>query len=166
MKKKIFFLTVLFAIIIISLFFKKIEFNKPYSYALYASNGTLLDAKVSNDGQWRFKLSIDTLPEKLIKTLIVFEDKRFFYHHGVDLAAILRAFYLNIKNKRIISGGSTITMQVARMYFNSSRRSVAQKIKEILFAYYLELTMSKEEILKLYFENAPYGGNVVGIEAA
>lgn len=57
-------------------------------------------------------------------------------------------------------------MQVARIYFNSKKRSMIQKIKEVLFAYYLELTMSKEEILKLYFENAPFGGNVVGIEAA
>ncbi|MGQ9846890.1 MAG: penicillin-binding protein 1C, partial [Bacteroidales bacterium] len=132
----------------------------------YSSNGTLLDAKVSKDGQWRFKLSNDTLPDKLIKSLILFEDKRFFYHHGIDLLAIIRAFYLNIKNKRIISGGSTITMQVARMYFNSSKRSLFQKIKEILFAYYLELTMSKKEILKLYLENAPFGGNVIGAEAA
>lgn len=166
MKKKIFFLIIFFALIINSFFFKKIEFNKPYSYALYASNGALLDAKVSKDGQWRFKLSNDTLPDKLIKSLIVFEDKRFLYHHGVDLGAIIRAFYLNIKNKRIISGGSTITMQVARMYFNSRKRSVAQKTKETLFAYYLELTMSKKEILKLYIENAPFGGNVIGAEAA
>lgn len=166
MKKKIFFLIVFFAIIISSLFLEKIEFNKPYSYALYSSNGTLLDAKVSKDGQWRFKLSCDTLPEKLIKSLIVFEDKRFLYHYGIDFGAIIRAFYLNIKNKRIISGGSTITMQVARMYFNSNKRSVVQKIKEILFACYLELTMSKKEILKLYIENAPFGGNVVGAEAA
>lgn len=166
MKKKIFYFIVFFVIIISSLFLKKIEFNKPYSYALYASNGILLDAKVSKDGQWHFKLSADTLPDKLIKSLIVFEDKRFLYHYGIDLGAIIRAIYLNIKNKRIISGGSTITMQVARMYFNSNKRSVVQKIKEMLFAYYLELTMSKKEILKLYIENAPFGNNVIGAEAA
>jgi len=165
MIKKVSFF-ILISLIFSSFFIKKIDYNKSYSYALYATNGALLDAKVSNDGQWRFMLSSDTLPEKLVKSLIVFEDIRYPLHHGVDVWAMIRAFYLNVKNKKIISGGSTITMQVARLYFNSKERSVIQKIKEMAFALILEQRMSKTEIIKLYLENAPFGGNVIGAEAA
>lgn len=165
MRKNLFFF-ILSVLIFSSFFLKKIDFDKPYSYALYSSNGLLIDAQVSKEGQWRFKLSEDTLPEKLVTALIVYEDKRFVNHHGVDVLALIRAFYLNIKNKKVISGGSTLSMQVARMYFGSNRRNVVQKIKETLFALYIEWTMSKNEIIKLYLENAPFGGNVVGAEAA
>ncbi len=167
-KQKRVIILILIAILtwLLSISLNDIHFNKPYSYTLYSSNHELMDIQVSQDEQWRFKMDTTLLPEKLITAIIVYEDRHFFLHHGVDIMALLRASELNIKNKRIVSGGSTVTMQVARMYYNNSKRTYLQKIKEIGMAWYLEFIMSKDDILKLYLENAPFGGNVVGIEAA
>lgn len=160
------FIFIAIVIWLVSVLLPGLHFNKPYCYALYASNGELMDIQVSTDGQWRFKIDTTALPEKLTRAFLVCEDRRFLIHHGVDAMALLRAAYLNFKYKKIISGGSTLTMQVARMYYNQKERTYLQKIKEILTAWYFEFTMSKEKIMKLYLENAPFGGNVIGVEAA
>jgi penicillin-binding protein 1C len=164
-KGKFLFL-VLITFSIIQFFLPKIQFNKPYSYSLYSSNGELLDYQVAKDGQWRIKLDYKQIPYKYLYCLLYFEDKRFFIHNGIDILAFIRAMYQNIKYGKFFSGGSTITMQVARLYFGNNKRTIFQKIKEILLAIYLELTYSKNEILMLYMQNAPFGGNIVGVETA
>lgn len=135
-----------------------------YSTIVTDSKGELLGARVADDGQWRFP-PCDTLPEKFVKALVEFEDRTFFHHCGVSPRALVRAMAQNIRNGRIVSGGSTITMQVIRLA-RQKPRTVWQKIIEIFMATRLELRYSKEEILRLYASHAPFGGNVVGINAA
>ncbi|MCX7861997.1 MAG: penicillin-binding protein 1C [Bacteroidales bacterium] len=165
-KKQYLILIFLVGIVVTIHFLPKIEFNKPYSYVLYSNDGQLLDYQVADDGQWRMKMITDTLPYKYINCLLLQEDKNFFFHHGVDYLALLRALYLNIKHNKKVSGGSTITMQVSRIYLGNKPRTLWQKIKEILLAYYIELKYDKKDILLMYMQHAPFGGNVVGTEAA
>lgn len=140
-------------------------FEAPYSFVLEDRNGLLLGARISKDGQWRFPPP-DSLPDKFIQALITFEDKRFFYHPGVDPVSLVRAFVQNLKGGKIISGGSTLNMQVIRLSRSRKGKSFFQKILEMILATRLELKYSKKEILKIYAAHAPFGGNVVGIEAA
>ncbi|MCX7638186.1 MAG: penicillin-binding protein 1C [Cyclobacteriaceae bacterium] len=139
-------------------------FTTLYSYVLEDRNGNLLSATVARDGQWRFP-PVKEVPDKFIKALIAFEDKRFFEHFGVDLLALGRAIRQNMQAGKIISGGSTLTMQVIRLSRNQSRTYI-EKLIEIILATRLELSYSKDEILALYSAHAPFGGNVVGLEAA
>lgn len=136
----------------------------PYSTVVTDRKGELLGARVADDGQWRFPPS-DTLPDKFVKALIEFEDRSFYYHPGVNVQSLARAAVQNFRNGRVVSGGSTITMQVIRLSRRESR-TIWQKIIEIFMATRLELTYSKDEILRLYASHAPFGGNVVGIDAA
>lgn len=140
-------------------------FNDPYSSILLANKGELLSASIATDGQWRFP-ETDTLPHKYIQALINYEDKRFFSHPGVDWRAIARATRQNIRSGKIISGGSTISMQVIRLSRKNKNRNLVEKLIELVLATRLEWRHSKEEILYLYASHAPFGGNVVGIEAA
>lgn len=156
----------LFLIAIILWMLPGINFTTPYSYVLYDDNGKLLDYKVADDGQWRIKLTSDSIPKKYLYCLLIQEDKKFFYHSGVDFLALVRAAYQNIQFGRKYSGGSTITMQVARMYLGNKKRTYLQKTIEILLSYYIELKHNKYDILKFYFQHAPFGGNVVGAESA
>ena len=131
---------------------------------LYDRNGKLLGAQVAPDGQWR--LPEDKVNEKFALALIEAEDHRFRYHLGVDPVAIARAAYQNIRSGRVVSGGSTITMQTIRLARNSSgssRRSILEKCVEAVLAFRLELGKSKDAILALYAANAPFGANVVGL---
>jgi penicillin-binding protein 1C len=139
-------------------------FTSPTSYVVEASNGELLSAAIAKDGQWRFPAA-DTIPQKFIQCIVAFEDKRFFEHPGIDILAMSRAMRQNWRAKSVVSGGSTLSMQVIRLSRKESR-TVWQKIIEVLLALRLELTHSKSEILQLYAENAPFGSNVVGLEAA
>ncbi|HEY0668935.1 MAG TPA: transglycosylase domain-containing protein, partial [Sphingobacteriaceae bacterium] len=139
-------------------------FKSPTSFVLEANNGELLSAGIAEDGQWRFPVR-DTLPEKFAECITTFEDKRFYYHPGIDPLALARAIKLNLSSKRTVSGASTITMQVIRLSMNK-RRTYWQKFKELILAFRLELSYSKQEILALYAANAPFGSNVVGLEAA
>jgi penicillin-binding protein 1C len=140
-------------------------FKDPYSTVLKAKDGELLSATIARDGQWRFP-EVTSVSEKFSDAIIIFEDKRYYGHFGVDVLALARAFRENIANRRIVSGGSTITMQVIRLSRKGKPRSFYQKIVEIGLAMRLELHYSKEEILGLYASHAPFGGNVVGLEAA
>lgn len=141
------------------------HFSNDYSFVVYDNEGNLLNAQVSNDEQWRFPQS-EELTKLYISSAILYEDKNFYFHFGLDPIAILRAISLNVKNKRIVSGASTLTMQVARIAEKNKLRTFSQKIREAFLSIVLELFYSKESIIKAYASNAPYGGNVVGISAA
>src|SRR5574344_2811089 len=136
----------------------------PYSYALYDKDRTLIGASVAADGQWRF--SPGDVPDRFEKAIILFEDKRFYSHPGIDPISISRAVVSNVRANRIVSGGSTITMQTARILEKNKPRTFIQKINEAFLALLLELRYTKKDILALYSANAPFGGNVIGLEAA
>ncbi|MBL7827648.1 MAG: penicillin-binding protein 1C [Saprospiraceae bacterium] len=140
-------------------------FNEPLSVVLEDRNGELLGARIAGDGQWRFP-AVDKLPEKYVDCVVAFEDKRFWWHPGVDPISLVRAIRQNISSGSVVSGGSTLTMQVIRMARGNPDRTLWEKIVEAFMATRLELTYSKKEILSLYASHAPFGGNVVGIEAA
>ncbi len=139
-------------------------FTSDYSTVIYSCEGDLMGARVAHDGQWRFPES-DSIPEKFKKCIVCFEDKRFYYHLGVDFIAIARSFKNNLAgNNR--QGASTLTMQIARMSRGEKSRNLWQKFIEMNWATWIEFTHSKEDIMALYANHAPFGGNVVGLEAA
>ena len=140
-------------------------FNDPTCMVLEARDGSLLGARISADGQWRFP-HMDTVPEKFQKAIVEFEDRRFFYHPGFDPFAFFRAMRQNIQNGRIVSGGSTLSMQVIRMARKRKKRTVFEKLIEIILLTRLEIKCKKQEIMAFYASNAPFGGNVVGLDAA
>jgi penicillin-binding protein 1C len=135
-----------------------------YSTVVTDRNGELLGAKIADDGQWRFPPS-DTIPDKYRTALVEFEDRYYYWHPGINPVSIVRAAVGNIKAGHVTSGGSTITMQVIRMS-RGKERTIFQKFVESILATRLELRYSKKRILALYASHAPYGGNVVGLEAA
>lgn len=143
----------------------KYLFSDPTSTVIESVDGDLLGAHIADDGQWRFP-DIESVPEKYETCVLTFEDRYFYYHPGVNPASLVRAVIQNIRNGRIVSGGSTITMQVIRLSRKGKARNVWQKTIEIFLAIRAEVSYSKEEILKLYASNAPFGGNVVGLNAA
>lgn len=140
-------------------------FETPYSTVLYDKSGKLLAARIAKDNQWRFP-SPKKIPTKFITCLIHFEDKHFYSHPGIDIGATTRAMYQNISSGKVVSGGSTITMQVIRLARKNKKRSYFEKIIEMIWAMRLELTNPKAEVLSLYATHAPFGGNIVGLEAA
>lgn len=153
---------------IISLFGFSIHgpiFNKPVSLVITDKMGQLLNAGIASDGQWRFPERNNT-PEKFDVCITNFEDKRFWYHIGIDPFAFCRAIAQNIKSKSVVSGGSTITMQVVRLSRPPANRTLYAKCIEIALALRVECTYSKSEILTLYASHAPFGANVVGLDAA
>ncbi|MDR2511926.1 MAG: penicillin-binding protein 1C [Bacteroidales bacterium] len=139
-------------------------FNQPYSTVVEAKNGELLGARISDDSQWRFP-ECKILPYKYEKCLVYFEDEYFRWHWGVNPISMGRAMRQNIKAGHIVSGGSSITMQVIRMS-RGEKRNYFEKIIEIILATRLEFRYSKDKILALYASHAPFGGNVVGLDAA
>lgn len=163
--KKFFF--VLLAALLVGYYFclPSNLFDDPYSTVLEDYRGELLAASIAADGQWRFP-EIDTVPDKFAKALVAYEDKRFWNHPGIDVLSMGRAMQQNVRAGKILSGGSTITMQVIRLSRRGRSRTVLEKIIESVLATRLELKYSKEEILKRYASHAPFGGNVVGLEAA
>lgn len=140
-------------------------FDVPYSTVLTDRDGELLGARIAADGQWRFP-EPEALPEKYVASVLVFEDKRFRYHPGVDPLALSRAITQNVQQGRVVSGASTITMQLVRLSRENPARTPMEKAAEIFRAIGLELKYNKDEILLLYAAHSPFGGNVVGIEAA
>ena len=136
--------------------------KKDEAKILLDKNGEIINMKLSSDGIWRFHEQ--SFPNSLKQCVVLFEDRYFYYHFGVNFASIFRAFFHNLRSDNRI-GASTITMQVARM-LEPSDRSYKNKIKEIFRAFQLELHFSKDEILNLYLNLAPYGGNIEGAKAA
>jgi len=140
-------------------------FDDSVSTVLLDRNGKLLGAKIAKDMQWRFP-PVDSVPQKFQYAITTFEDKRFRYHPGVDPIAIVRAVYQNITYGGIHSGASTLTMQVIRLARKGQPRTWGEKITEIIWATRLELSKTKAEIMALYASHAPFGGNIVGLDAA
>ncbi|MBL7952734.1 MAG: penicillin-binding protein 1C [Flavobacteriales bacterium] len=140
-------------------------FTAPRSTVLLARDGTTLGASVALDGQWRMPAG-DSIPARFERCLIAFEDRHFRSHFGVHVPSLARAVRQNKRAGRVVSGGSTITMQVARMALGDRPRTWWNKLVEVVMALRLEVRHSKNEILALYTANAPFGGNVVGLEAA
>ena len=138
--------------------------NKPLSTLIYDKNHHLLRVKLSPDGFLRIPIKKDALNSDIKKIVLAYEDQYFEKHFGVNPLAIVRALWFNLTNQRKI-GASTITMQVARMMHNQPR-TLSQKLIEMFNAFQLELYYSKEEILRFYLNNAPYGGNIEGFASA
>ena len=136
----------------------------PYATVVTDRKGELLGARIASDGQWRFP-PCDTVPPRYATALIQFEDRYFRRHPGVNPLSLVRALRSNLREGHIVSGGSTITMQVIRMS-RGKERTLWQKGVEAFLATRLESRRSKEEILALYASHAPFGGNVVGLDAA
>ncbi len=147
------------------LFVPVVKFSDPLGTAILDSDGRLLGAVTAPDGQWRFGAP-GMIPQKYRRALLEFEDHRFNHHPGVDPLALGRAAFQDLKAGSIVSGGSTITMQVVRLSRHGRPRTIREKIIEGILALRLELALSKDQILKLYAGYAPFGGNTVGLEAA
>ncbi len=141
-------------------------FDATYSTVLLDRDGQLMGARLAKDGQWRFPGKDLEVPETFEKAILMFEDKRFYHHSGVDVIAFGRAMRDNLRSGSIVSGGSTITMQTMRLARHNRKRTLWQKGIEILWAWRAEIKYSKKEILSLYAAHAPFGGNVVGLDAA
>lgn len=166
-KKKIRFLIPFFLILLIWFFFSLPNplFQEPTSTIIEDKNGELLAATIASDEQWRFPHN-DSVPEKFKQAIIAFEDQYFYKHPGVNPGSFVRAIKQNLKAGEIVSGGSTLTMQVIRLSRKGKPRTVWQKLIECILALRAEMRYTKDKILSLYASNAPFGGNVVGLDAA
>jgi penicillin-binding protein 1C len=137
-----------------------------FSTTVLDRDGRLLRAYATSDGRWRLPARVADVDPRFFDVLFAYEDKRFRSHHGVDPLAMMRAVGQFVASGRIRSGGSTLTMQVARLLEPRTSRSLAAKLHQMVRAIELERALSKDEILTLYLELAPYGGNIEGIRAA
>jgi len=129
-------------------------------------NGELLREVLSHDYKTSSWVPISEISPSMVEATLVREDRRFLFHEGVDLFALIRSCLINIVRGRIVSGGSTITMQVAKMSLGLKNRSVFSKVLEILFALKIDLHLSKQQILEIYLNRVPYGNQTYGVEAA
>jgi penicillin-binding protein 1C len=136
------------------------------SYKIYDRNGQLLREVLSRDYKTGTWIRLSEMSPHLIKTTIIREDRRFFLHPGVDIFALVRALYLNLRFRRVTSGGSTITMQVAKFCLGLKERTILSKLREILYAFKLELYLKKSQILEIYLNRAPYANLTYGVESA
>lgn len=140
-------------------------FDLPYSTVILDGKSEVIGVKVASDGQFRFPPQ-NGLPLNYVQAVIAYEDSRFLFHPGVDVAALCRALYMNLKSGKILSGGSTLTMQVIRLSKGNPPRTLWEKFKEIVLSLRLESSCTKSEILALYAAHAPFGRNIVGLRAA
>ena len=153
-------------VIYVFLPFSQETLRRDYSQTILAKDSTILRVFLNDEQQWCLSPKLQsTVPNNLKVAVTTFEDQYFDYHSGVNPLAIARAIYLNVKNRRVVSGGSTITMQLARM-IKRQPRTLENKFLEMLLALKLEWKYSKEEILKDYLTHAPYGSNIRGYLAA
>ncbi|WP_050419667.1 penicillin-binding protein 1C [Bradyrhizobium tropiciagri] len=130
-------------------------------------NGKLLRAYAMADGRWRLPVDAKTsVNPGYLKLLFAYEDKRFYEHHGIDPLALSRAAFQLLTSGHIVSGGSTITMQLARLIEPRHQRSIYAKLRQMVRAVELEQQLSKDQILDLYLALAPFGGNLEGLRAA
>ena len=165
-RKRYYFLVVLIANALVWTFCLPDQlFNEPTCTVLKDKNGAILGARIADDGQWRFPPS-SSVPKKFRAAIIEFEDRQFNSHWGISMRAFIRAVKQNLSEGRVVSGGSTITMQTIRLSRKGKSRSYWEKLIEVYMATRLEWRFNKEEIIRLYASNAPMGGNVVGVEAA
>src|SRR5215468_11082960 len=137
-----------------------------YSTLVVDRDGRLLRPYTTPEGRWRLPATRADVDPRFFDILFAYEDRRYAQHHGVDVLALSRALSQLVLNGRIVSGASTISMQVARLLEPRSERSFAAKLRQIVRAIELERVLGKDEILSLYLSLAPYGGNLEGIRAA
>ena len=142
-----------------------IDKTKDLSKVIYAKDGSFLYVTTNKTQKWRFLPDIKRVDPNFVKFLLAYEDKRFYSHSGVDFMALTRATKQLLTNGRVVSGASTITMQLAKL-LKPKRRTVLAKIQEIIKAWQIELHYSKEEILQDYLTLTPYGGNIEGLVSA
>jgi penicillin-binding protein 1C len=135
------------------------------SRVVKSNNDRWIYAQTNSKDKWRFAVDIDRLDPTFIEMLLRFEDKNFYHHYGIDILAICRAVGQLVRYQRIVSGGSTITMQLARL-LDPKPRTIISKLQEIINAFQIELHYSKDEILSLYLTLTPYGGNIEGVVGA
>lgn len=165
LKHKIKFFILFILVFIYWLWLPTQLFKSPCSTVLVDETHQLIAAQIAADGQWRFPKS-DSVPLKFIKCITIFEDEFFYKHPGFNPISILKSIKRNVGSGKIKSGGSTLTMQVARMMRHNKKRTYFQKLVEIILAIRIELSYKKSSILNLYASNAPFGSNVVGLQAA
>ena len=137
-----------------------------FSTRVVDRDGRLLRAYATSDGRWRLPATVADVDPRFFDVLFAYEDKRFRTHHGVDPLALMRAALQLATSGRILSGGSTLTMQVARLLEPRSERRFSAKLRQIVRAVEIERVLTKDEVLSLYLDLAPYGGNIEGIRAA
>jgi penicillin-binding protein 1C len=142
-----------------------LEKGRALSAMVTDQNGVPLRAFPTDKGGWRFQANLEEIDPLFIEALLKIEDKRFYNHLGVDMAALVRASVTSLAAGRIVSGGSTITMQTARL-LEPRPRNIGSKLVEMIRAVQIEMRLSKQEILELYLTLAPYGGNLEGVRAA
>ncbi|MDR7142103.1 penicillin-binding protein 1C [Rhizobium sp. BE258] len=130
------------------------------------ADGQLLRAFATPEGRWRLKTDVSDVDPQFLRMLVAYEDRRFYDHRGIDPLAIGRAAVQLATSGRIVSGASTLSMQVARLIEPRSGRSLSAKLLQVVRAIQIERRLSKEQILDLYLTHAPYGGNLEGVRAA
>ncbi|WP_452232762.1 penicillin-binding protein 1C [Lacinutrix sp. MEBiC02595] len=159
--------TVILTVLLLAYYFclPKQLFKDPTATVITSANNELLGAQIAKDGQWRFPQN-DVVPEKFETCIIQFEDEYFYKHPGFNPISIFKALKQNMQSGEVKRGGSTITQQVIRLSRKGQSRTYFEKIKEMILATRLEFRESKEQILAYYSSHAPFGGNVVGIDAA
>ncbi len=158
------FTLMLFCFVVLNLIFP-LRINLPYAQVISAKDGKVLHSFLSSDEKWRMEVQLNEISPQLLKAIVQKEDKYFFYHLGVNPASVWRAVYNNMRHQRKTSGASTITMQVARLLY-PNERTYLNKLSECFRALQLEWKYSKNEILVLYLNLVPYGGNIEGVKAA
>lgn len=161
------FISAMMIVIIVAYYFclPRPLFSDSTATVITSADNELLGAMIADDGQWRFPQN-DAIPEKFKSCILQFEDEYFYYHPGFNPVSILKALGGNLKSQGGKRGGSTITQQVIRLSRKGPARTYFEKIKELILATRLEFRASKNNILSLYSSHAPFGGNVVGVDAA
>jgi len=137
-----------------------------FSTLVVDRDGKLLRPYTTLEGRWRLPATRENVDPRFLALLLAYEDKRFNAHHGVDPLALGRALSQLVGNGRVVSGASTLTMQVARLLEPRAERTFAAKLRQMVRAIAIERSLSKNEILALYLSLAPYGGNLEGVRAA
>ena len=139
------------------------EYRPSITSRVYSGNNRLLaEFFIEN----RTTVSLDNIPEALVKALIATEDARFYSHHGIDFRGIARAFYRNVRAKKVLEGGSSLTQQLAKVLFLTPERSYTRKLKEMALALRIEQRYTKPEILSFYLNQIYFGSGAYGAEAA
>ncbi len=158
-------LVILLTFLILDRAFPLLVSNRPVATVVTAKDNTPLRAFADDSGVWRYPVSTTRVSPLYLEALLTYEDRWFYYHPGVNPFAMIRALFQNLAEERVVSGGSTLTMQTARILYPNTR-TIPGKIKQILRAFQLEYHYTKDEILNLYLIHAPFGSNIEGVRTA
>ena len=156
----------IFAVLVLKITAKPLLENVSFSTAIYDSDNKLMRLTLSNDEIYRVYKPLDEISPYLQEVTLLYEDRWFYHHFGVNPVSIGRAFLSLIKNDKRPLGASTITMQLARLKYNINSKTISGKLKQIFYAILIEIRYTKREILEAYLNTAPYGHNIEGAEAA